>query len=59
MKPKIYYETLSVTRFSRGIIDWSNGRKVKNSKVRQELVRGKKRDYRLSRPKKTRCNYEI
>lgn len=58
MKTKIYYLTLSVKKFSRGVIDWANGRKVKNSKVQQALVRGKKRAYRLSRPKKTRCNYE-
>lgn len=58
MKTKFYYEMLSMTRFSRGVIDWAKGRKVKSSKVQQELIRGKKRVYRLSRPKKTRCNYE-
>lgn len=58
MKTKFYYEMLSAKRFSRDFIDWANGRKVKSSKVQQELIKGKKRDYRLSRPKKTRCNYE-
>lgn len=58
MKTKFYYEMLSVKRFSRGVVDWANGCKVKSSKVQQELIRGKKRAYRLSRPKKTRCNYE-
>lgn len=58
MKTKFYYEVISAKRFSRGFIDWTNGLNVKSSKVQQELIRGKKRDYRLSKPKKTRCNYE-
>lgn len=58
MKDKFCYKMLSIKRFSRGVIDLSNGRKVKSSKVKQELIRGKKRDYRLSRPKKTRRIYD-
>lgn len=58
MKTKFYYKILSMKMFSRSIIDLSNGRKVKSSKVKQELIRGKKRDYRLSRPKKTRRIYD-
>lgn len=58
MKTKFYYEMLSMKMFSRGIIDLSNGRKVKSSKIKQELIRGKKRDYRLSRPRKTRRIYD-
>ena len=60
MKTHGHYKTLSAIKQQTEIVDiLVKKREVKSSKVKQELIRDKKRDYRLSRPKKTRYNDEI
>lgn len=59
MKTHGHYETISAIKQTAEIIESLIGKKVKSSKVRQRDIRNMKREYRLSRPKKTRCNYEI
>lgn len=58
MKSYGYYKTVSALRQADDLVDSLLGYKTNNSKVRQYIIRDLKRDYRLSRPKKTRCNYE-
>lgn len=60
MKTHGHYKTLSAIKQQTEIVGiLVKRREVKNSKVRQRDIRNMKREYRLSRPKKTRCNYEI
>lgn len=59
MKTHGYYETIAAIKQTTEIIESLIGKKVKSSKVRQWNIRDMKREYRLSRPKKTRYNYEI
>ena len=59
MKTHGYYETIAAIKQMTEIIESLIGKKVKSSKVRQRNIRDMKREYRLSRPKKTRYNYEI
>ena len=58
MKTHGYYETIAAIKQTTEIIESLIGKKVKSSKVRQWNIRDMKREYRLSRPKKTRCIYE-
>lgn len=59
MKSYGYYKTVSALKQADDLVDSLLGHKINNSKVRQYIVRDMKREYRLSRPKKTRYNYEI
>ena len=59
MKTHGYYETIAAIKQTTEIIESLIGKKVKSSKVRQRDIRNMKREYCLSRPKKTRYNYEI
>lgn len=59
MKTHGYYETIAAIKQTTEIIESLIGKKVKSSKVRQRNIRDMKREYRLSRPRKTRYNYEI
>lgn len=59
MKSYGYYKTVSALKQADDLVDSLLGYKINNSKVRQYIVRDMKREYRLSRPKKTRYNYEI
>ena len=59
MKSNGHYETIAAIKQTTEIIESLIGKKVKSSKVRQRNIRDMKREYRLSRPKRTRCNYEI
>lgn len=54
MKTHGHYETSSAIKQTAEIIESLIGKKVKSSKVRQWNIRDMKREYRLSRPKKTR-----
>jgi len=58
MKSHGHYETIAAIKQTTEIIESLIGKKVKSSKVRQMNIRDMKREYRLSRPRKTRCNYE-
>ena len=58
MKTHGHYETIAAIKQTTEIIESLIGKKVKSSKVRQWNIRDMKREYRLSRPKRTRCNYE-
>ena len=58
MKSVGHYETIAAIKQTTEIIESLIGKKVKSSKVRQWNIRDMKREYRLSRPRKTRCNYE-
>ena len=60
MKTHGHYKTLSAIKQQTEIVDiLVKRREAKSSKVRQWNIRDMKREYRLSRPKKTRYNYEI
>ena len=54
MKTHGHYKTISAIKQTAEIIESLIGKKVKSSKVRQRDIRNMKREYRLSRPKKTR-----
>lgn len=54
MKTHGHYETISAVKYASGIIDCLYDREIKNTKAKQNLIRAKKRQHRLSRPKKTR-----
>ena len=54
MKTHGYYETIAAIKQTTEIIESLIGKKVKSSKVRQWNIRDMKREYRLSRPKRTR-----
>lgn len=58
MKTHGHYETISAIKQTAEIIENLIGKKVKSSKVRQWNIRDMKREYRLSRPKKTRRIYD-
>lgn len=58
MKTHGHYETISAIKQTAEIIESLIGKKVKSSKVRQWNIRDMKREYRQSRPKRTRCIYE-
>lgn len=58
MKTHGHYETISAVKYANGIIDCLYGREIKNTKVKQNLFRANKRQYRSSRQRKARRNYE-
>lgn len=58
MKSREHYETLSALRYAQGVLDYVKKGKTNNSLIRREVLRGEKIKARLSRPKKTRCDYE-
>lgn len=58
MKTHGHYETLSAIRQMTELVGSLVGGTVHSHKVRMVMIRGKKRLYRQSRPKKTRCIYE-
>ena len=60
MKTHGHYKTLSAIKQQTEIVEiLVERREVKSSKIRQKDIRNMKREYRLSRPKRTRYNYEI
>lgn len=58
MKTHGHYETISSIKYASGIVDCLYGREIKNTKVKQNLFRAKKRQQRSTKPRKTRCDYE-
>ena len=58
MKTHGHYETLSAIRQMTELIGSLVENTVHSHKVRMVIIRSKKRLYRQSRPKKTRCIYE-
>lgn len=59
MKTHGYYKTISAIKQQTEIVEiLVERREVKSQKLKRMLIRDMKRDCRLSRPKKTRCNYE-
>lgn len=59
MKTHGHYKTLSAIKQQTEIVDvLVERREVKSSKLKLMLIRDMKREYRLSRPKKTRRIYD-
>ena len=59
MKTHGHYKTLSAIKQQTEIVEiLVERREVKSPKLKRMIIRDIKRNYRLSRPKKTRCNYE-
>ena len=59
MKTHGHYKTLSAIKQQTEIVSiLVERREVKSPKLKRMLIRDMKRNYRLSRPKKTRCIYE-
>ena len=58
MKTHGYYETIAAIKQTTEIIESLIAKKVKSSKVRRWNIRDMKREYRLSRPKRTRRIYD-
>ena len=59
MKTHGYYKTLSAIKQQTEIVDsLVERREVKSPKIKRMLIRDMKRNYSLSRPKKTRRIYE-
>ena len=58
MKTHGHYETLSAIRQMTELVGSLVGDTVHSHKVRRTLIRDMKREYRLSRPKKTRRIYD-
>lgn len=58
MKNRRYYETVSAIKCSNAAFDWAMGWGTNNSRIIHNVIRSKKRQYRSSRPKRTRCIYE-
>ena len=58
MKTHGHYETSSAIRQMTELVGSLVGDTVHSRKVRMVMIRAKKRLYRQSRPKKTRCMYE-
>ena len=54
MKSNGHYETIAAIKQTTEIIESLIGKKVKSSKVKQWNIRDMKREYRWSRPRKTR-----
>lgn len=58
MKTHGYYKTLSAIKQQTEIVEiLVERREVKSTKLKRMLIRDMKRNYRLSRPKKTRRIY--
>lgn len=59
MKTHGHYETLSAIKQQTEIVEiLVERREVKSPKLKRMIIRDMKREYRLSRPKRTRCIYE-
>lgn len=58
MKSNSHYETIAAIKQMRKLVDYMVGGKVKSRKVRRIFIKGAKKVYRKSRPKRTRCIYE-
>ena len=59
MKTHGHYETLSAIKQQTEIVDvLVERREVKSQKLKLMIIRDMKREYRLSRPKKTRRIYD-
>ena len=59
MKTHGYYKTLSSIKQQTEIVEiLVERREVKSTKLKRMIIRDMKRNYRLSRPKRTRCIYE-
>ncbi len=58
MKTHGHYQTLSAIKQMRKLVDYMVGGKVKSRKVRRVFIKGAKKVYRKSRPKRTRYIYE-
>lgn len=58
MKSNEYYEMCSEIKQITDRICSLITKNAKSSKVKQRDIRNMKREYRLSRPKRTRCVYE-
>lgn len=52
MKTHGHYETISSVKYACGVVDCLYGREIKNTKVKQNLFRAKKRQHRSTKPKK-------
>lgn len=59
MKSNEYYKMCSEIKQITDRICSLIAKNAKSSKVKQRDIRNMKREYRLSRPKKTRYDYEI
>ena len=60
MKTHGHYKTISAIKQQTEIVEiLVERREVKSPKLKRMIIRDMKRNYRLSRPKKTRHNYEI
>ena len=59
MKTHGHYKTLSAIKQQTEIVEiLVDRREVKSTKLKQMIIRDMKRNYRLSRPKKTRMIYD-
>lgn len=59
MKTHGHYKTLSAIKQQTEIVDvLVKRREVKSQKIKRMLIRDMKREYRLSRPKRTRRIYD-
>lgn len=59
MKTHGHYKTLSAIKQQTEMVDsLVEGRKVKSQKLKRMIIRDMKRNYTLSRPKKTRRIYD-
>jgi hypothetical protein len=58
MKTHEHYRTLSAIKQMTELIGHMVGDTVKSQKIRRFIIRGAKRVYCQSRPKRTRCVYE-
>lgn len=59
MKTHGHYKTLSAIKQQTEIVEiLVERREVKSTKLKQMIIRDMKRNYRLSRPKKTRSIYD-
>ena len=60
MKTHGHYETLSAIKQQTEIVEiLVERREVKSPKLKRMIIRDMKRNYRLSKPKKTRCIAEV
>ena len=59
MKTHGHYKTISAIKQQTEIVDsLVERREAKSPKLKRMIIRDMKREYRLSRPKRTRCIYE-
>lgn len=58
MKSVGHYESISARKYANGALEHAKTGKTNNSQIIRGVLRYEKRKARLSRPRKTRCNYE-